>query len=435
MEIFLQIIIVLGCIFIGASYKGIGLGIWGGFGLGVLVLAFGIRPTSPPIDVMLIITAVITAASVMYSAGGVDFMVRVAEKIIRSNPKQITIIAPITTWFFAFLAGTAHIGYPLLPVIYEVAVSVGIRPEKPMAVSAVACQQAITASPVSAATAALLGLFAAKNFDISLGQILMITVPASIIGVFAASFVQIYVGKNLKDDPQLLENIRRAQTEVTIEKKALPKRAWLSALIFVLGVVFVVLTGFFPELRTVGDAKKAISMASFLQIFMFVVAAVILIVCKCKLKTAVESPIMRAGVTALIAVFGLAWLGDSFISAHKAALLAAGKDIVGEYPWVFAICLFALSVVLHSQAATVRALMPLGLALGISSGALIGMYPAVNGLFFVPTSGLLVAAIAFDRSGSTKIGRYVLNHSFMIPGFVATVTAVITGLILQQILF
>ncbi len=436
METLLQACVVLVALFIGARYKGIGLGIWGGVGLLILVLFFGVKPTSAPIDVMLILTAVVTAASVMDAAGGVAFMVKIAERIIRANPKRITLVAPFTTWFFTFLAGTAHISYPLMPVIYEVAYSAGIRPERPMTVSMVAAQQAVTASPVSAATAALLGLLAANHFDISLGQILAVTVPASLCGIFVAALVQMHIGKELADDPDFQARLQAGLVKAPEkrEDKKLPPKAWLSALIFVLGVSFVVISGFFPALRT-PTGGKPIGMATFLQIFMLAVAALILVCNKPKLNEAMSSPIMRAGITALIAVFGLAWLGDSFISAHKEVWLINFKDMISGYPWLFALFLFFMSAILASQAATVRAVMPLGLVLGLLPSSLIGMYPAVNGLFFIPSAGPLVATLSFDLSGTCKIGKYVFNHSFMLPGCIATATAVTVGLVIQTFLF
>lgn len=435
MDTLLQAAVVLAALFIGARYKGIGLGIWGGLGLLVLVLFFGVKPTSAPVDVMLILVAVVTAASVMYAAGGVDYMVRIAERIIRANPKRITLVAPFTTWFFTFLAGTAHMSYPLMPVIYEVAHSAGIRPERPMTVSMVGAQQAVTASPVSAATAALLGLLTAQHFDIGLGEILLIAAPASLVGVFVAACIQMHVGKELKDDQGYQARLKAGLIPPPTkqgERAALPKTAGLSALLFVLGVAYVVASGFFPILRTPAGGKP-LAMATFLQIFMLADAAIILAITRTKLSDAMSSPIMRAGITALIAVFGLAWLGDSFISAHKAAWIANCSELISGYPWLFAVFLFFMSAVIASQAATVRAVMPLGLALGLTPGALIGMYPSVNGLFFVPSAGPLIATMSFDLSGTCRIGKFVFNHSFMLPGCVATIVAVATGLMLERI--
>ena len=408
METILQLVVVFGAVAIGARYKGMGLGIFGGLGLLILVVGFGIKPTSAPIDVMLILLAVVTASSVMYSAGGVDWMVRVAERIIRANPKRVTFVAPLTMWFFAMLAGTGHISYPLMPVIFEVAYNNGIRPERAMTVANVASMHAITASPVSAATAAILGLYAAQGYDVNLGKVLAVTVPAALVGIFCASCVMYKKGKELKDDPEYLERLKAG---------------------------LVVLSGFFPALRTPLGAAKPISMAMFLQIFMLGIAGVILLVTKAKLNEAINSPIMKAGVTAMIAVFGVAWLGDSFIAAHKAAWLATSKDFIQAHAWLFAVFLFFMASMLASQAATIRAIMPLGLALGLPPGVLTGMLPSVNSTFFFPTSGTLIATIGFDQTGTCKIGKYVLNHSFMLPGLVMTVCAVATGLVIQSFVF
>lgn len=437
METILQLVVVFGAVAIGARYKGMGLGIFGGLGLLILVVGFGIKPTSAPIDVMLILLAVVTASSVMYSAGGVDWMVRVAERIIRANPKRVTFVAPLTMWFFAMLAGTGHISYPLMPVIFEAAYNNGIRPERAMTVANVASIHAITASPVSAATAAMLGLYAAHGYDVNLGKILAVTVPAALVGIFCASCVMYKKGKELKDDPEYLERLKAGLVNVpkTVERAALPKSAAISAWIFIIGVCIVVLSGFFPALRTPLGATKPISMAMFLQIFMLGIAGVILLVTKAKLNDAINSPIMKAGVTAMIAVFGVAWLGDSFIAAHKAAWLATSKDFIQAHAWLFAVFLFFMASMLASQAATIRAIMPLGLALGLPPGVLTGMLPSVNSTFFFPTSGTLIATIGFDQTGTCKIGKYVLNHSFMLPGLVMTVCAVATGLVIQSFVF
>jgi anaerobic C4-dicarboxylate transporter DcuA len=435
----LQFLVVLAAIWMGARYSGIGLGLWGGVGLLILMLVFGVAPTSPPVDVILIILAVIMAASVMDAAGGIDFLVRVAEKIIRANPKHVTVVAPLTTWTFTFLAGTGHIVYPLLPVIYEVAHCAGIRPERPMAVATIASQQSITASPVSAATAALIGLFAAKGYtDWGLAQILMICVPATLAGVIVAGIVSMTLGKDLADDPEYQARLKAGMVPppVAVAKRPpLASKAKVSALIFLAGVALVVAMGFFPALRTLPGADKPLGMATVLEVFMLSIAAVMLFFTKVNVDDVVKTPTCRAGIVAVIGIFGLAWLGDSFISAHKDVIIGAVGDIAKASPWTFAPVLFFVSVLLYSQAATTRALMPLGIALGIAPPNLIAMFPSVNGYFFIPTYGSLIAAINFDLSGTTKIGKYVLNHSFMIPGVVATVTAVATGLMISSFFF
>jgi anaerobic C4-dicarboxylate transporter DcuA len=457
-NIVLQFAVVLAAIWLGARSSGVGLGLWGAVGLLVLMVAFGVNPTSPPVDVMLIILAVIMAASVMDAAGGIDFLVRVAERIIRANPKYVTIVAPLTTWTFTFLAGTGHIVYPLLPVIYETAYQNGIRPERPMAVATIASQQAITASPVAAATAAMIGLFAEKGFaQWGLPEILMVCVPSTLIGVVAAAVVSMFVGKDLKDDPEYQARLKtgtvgspKAEPGIPAytaagadvvsgyrreERPPLKPTAKLSAYVFLTGVALVVLFGFFPGMRTMPGAKGPLGMPIVIEVIMMSIAAVMLLATKVNVDDVPKTATLRAGVVAVIGIFGLAWLGDSFIAAHKDVIVPAIGDWAKVAPWTFAFGLFFASVLLYSQAATTRALMPLGVALGIPPQFLIAMFPSVNGYFFIPTYGSLIAAINFDLSGTTRIGKYVLNHSFMIPGLVATSVAVVAGLALARILF
>ena len=440
LSIVLQFVVVLAAIWMGSRFSGVGLGLWGAVGLLILVVAFGVNPTSPPVDVMLIILAVIMAASVMDAAGGIDFLVRIAERIIRANPKYVTIVAPLTTWTFTFVAGTGHIVYPLLPVIYETAHRSGIRPERPMAVATIASQQAITASPVAAATAAMIGLFSEKGLtQWGLPEILMICVPATLTGVVAAAIVSMFVGKDLKDDPEYQARLKSGQipapkTEAE-EREPLKPSAKPSAFLFLIGVALVVFFGFFPEFRKLPGAKSPLAMPIVIEIVMMAVAAIMLAITRVNVDEVPKTATLRAGVVAVIGIFGLAWLGDSFIAAHKDVIVPAIGDWAKAAPWTFAFGLFFASVLLYSQAATTRALMPLGMALGIPPQFLIAMFPSVNGYFFIPTYGSLIAAINFDLSGTTKIGRYVLNHSFMIPGVIATAVAVITGLAIARMLF
>jgi anaerobic C4-dicarboxylate transporter DcuA len=439
LAIVLQFVVVLAAIWMGSRFSGVGLGLWGAVGLLILVVAFGVNPTSPPVDVMLIILAVIMAASVMDAAGGIDFLVRIAERIIRANPKYVTIVAPLTTWTFTFVAGTGHIVYPLLPVIYETAHRSGIRPERPMAVATIASQQAITASPVAAATAAMIGLFSEKGLaQWGLPEILMICVPATLTGVVAAAIVSMFIGKDLKDDPEYQARLKAGQIpapQADDDRVPLKPSAKISAYMFLCGVALVVFFGFFPQYRQLPGAKAPLAMPIVIEIIMMAVAAMMLAVTRIDVDEVPKTATLRAGVVAVIGIFGLAWLGDSFIAAHKDVIVPAIGDWAKAAPWTFAFGLFFASVLLYSQAATTRALMPLGIALGIPPQFLIAMFPSVNGYFFIPTYGSLIAAINFDLSGTTKIGKYVLNHSFMIPGNVATSVAVITGLAIARVLF
>jgi anaerobic C4-dicarboxylate transporter DcuA len=441
-KLILEFAVVLAAIFLGSRSGGVGLGLWGGAGVLVLSYGFGLPPTAPPIDVMLIILAVIMAAAVMEAAGGIDYLVGLAERIIRRNPRQITIVAPLVCYLFPFGAGTGHVFYPLLPIIYQVAYENGIRPERPMAVCTVASQQAITASPVSAAMAAMIALY--EPLGVGLPQIMLICVPATILGVIAAALIQTRVGKELKDDPEYQRRLKIGEIQpptgpqMKNEKKELPKGARLSAVMFLAGVAVIVLAGLFPGLRPLipkGNTTAPLGMADTIQIVMLSLAALMLVTTKAAAGKIPKTEVAQAGLTAVIGIFGLAWLGDTFIKGNEAVIIGAIGDITSAYPITFALGLFFASVLLFSQAATTRALMPLGISLGIAPPHLIAMWPAVNGYFFLPTYGSLIAAINFDRTGTTRIGRYVLNHSFMLPGLVATAVAVGAGLVMGGIFF
>lgn len=442
LSLILQFVVVLAAIALGARVGGIGLGLAGALGVFVLAMIFGLPPTSPPIDVMLIILAVVTAAATMEAAGGIDYLVGVAERIIRRYPRQITIVAPLVSYLFTLGAGTGHVFYPLLPVMHEVAHENGIRPERPIAVSTIASQQAITASPVSAAMAAMIALFSPAG--ITLIDIMMIAVPSTIIGVIVAALVQMRVGRELKDDPEYQRRLAAGEIEPprmegfeTIQRN-LPPTAKRSALLFLLGVAIVIIAGAFPQLRPLvpsGDTTARLGMPLTIQIVMLSIGALILLATKAPVAEVPRTRTAQAGLTAVIGIFGLAWLGDTFIKANETVLIGGLGDIAQAFPVTFALGLFFASVLLFSQAATTRTLMPLGISLGISSPALIAMWPAVNGYFFLPTYGSLIAAINFDRSGTTRIGRFILNHSFMLPGLIATFTAVGVGLLLITVFF
>jgi len=440
----LEFLVLIGALLMGARAGGVGLGLWGAVGLLVLVAGFGVGPGAIPGEVLLIVLTVIMAASAMEVAGGVDFLVRVAERIIRKNPKQVTIVAPLVTYGFTFASGTGHIVYPLLPVIYEVAHESGIRPERPMAIATIASQQAITASPVSAATAAMIGLLAPHH--IGLVQILLICVPSTLLSVLLAAFVQLRVGKELEDDPEYQRRLKadelapasKPSTGTNTTPLPLRKGAKASAWMFFIGVALVVLAGIFPELRTVSegaDKSLVISMPIAISLVMLTVAASILTVTRAPVAEVPKCQTCQSGLTAVIGILGLAWLGDTFIKANRDTIIGGLSDMATAAPWTFAIGLFAASMLLYSQAATARALMPLGLPLGIAPASLVGMFPAVNGYFFIPNYGTLIAAMQFDRSGTTRIGKYLLNHSFMLPGLITTAGSVGLGLLIARLFF
>ena len=431
----IQLAFVLIAIIIGARLCGIGLGVLGGLGLAVLTFVFGLEPTSPPIDVMLMIVAVIAAASCMQAAGGLDLMVKWAEKLLRKNPSKITILSPLVTYVFTFIAGTGHVAYSVLPVIAEVATETKIRPERPLGIAVIASQQAITASPISAATVALLSMLVGQGFNVTLFDILMISVPCTLAGVLAGAFYSLRVGKELEDDPEFKRRI--AEGEFTTQKYELKdvknqKAAGWSVIIFILATIGIILFGSIESIRPTFNGQS-LSMAYIIEILMLSAAAIILLATRTDGIKAVQGSVFSAGMQAVVAIFGIAWMGDTFIGGNMAELKGSIEQIVTEMPWLFGIALFLMSILLFSQAATVRALLPLGLALGISPYMLIALFPAVNGYFFIPNYPTVVAAINFDRTGTTHIGKYILNHSFMIPGLIATGVSVLLGLLLIQL--
>lgn len=429
----IQLLFVLVCIIVGARIGGIGLGVMGGLGVAILTFVFGLEPTAPPIDVMLMIAAVISAAGAMQAAGGLDFLVKIAEKLLRRHPQYVTILAPLVTYTFTFLAGTGHVAYSVLPVIAEVARETKIRPERPLGIAVIASQQAITASPISAATVALLGLLA--GFDITLFDILKITVPATLIGVLVGAFASMRVGKELVDDPEYQRRLASGELDNThVELNDIKNlfSAKLSVILFIAATVLIVLFGSIPSMRPTFDGRT-LGMPSLIEILMLTTAAIILLVTKTSGAKAAQGSVFSAGMQAVIAIFGVAWMGDTFINGNLAQLTGSIESIVTEMPWLFGVALFVMSILLYSQAATVRAIMPLGIALGLNPMLLIALFPAVNGYFFIPNYPTVVAAINFDRTGTTKIGKYILNHSFMMPGLVATIVAIVVGILLMQI--
>ncbi len=432
-----QLFIVLALIFIGARVGGIGLGIYGMVGVFILVFIFGLQPGKPPIDVMLIIASVITATATLQAAGGLDYLVGLAAKFLRKHPTHITYYGPLTTWLFCLVAGTAHTSYSLLPIIAEIAKNSKIRPERPMTVATISASLGITGSPMSAATAAVISTDLLGGKGIELKDILLVCIPASLIAIFVSAFVQNRVGKELEDDPEYQRRVREgiidpeaeAKVMSEIEQNPNPRAKW-SVLAFLLGVVLVVIFGSVPSLRPTYEANGVVtqlSMPETIEILMMSIAALILIVGKASVKKAVSGNIFDAGMNAMIAIFGIAWMGDTFFNGNIEFFKSHIADIVTQYPFLFSVALFIMSIMLFSQAAAVRTLFPLGIGLGIPPLALVAMFPAVNGYFFIPNYPTEVAAINFDTTGTTRIGKYVLNHSFQLSGFITTFVSIGIG--------
>ncbi|MBW4775471.1 anaerobic C4-dicarboxylate transporter family protein [Prevotella histicola] len=432
--VIIQLLIVLALIFIGARVGGIGLGIYGMIGVFILVYGFGLAPGSAPIDVMMIIVAVITAASALQASGGLEYLVGVAAKFLQKHPDHITYFGPITCWLFCVVAGTAHTSYSLMPIIAEIAQTNKIRPERPLSLSVIAASLGITCSPVSAATAALISqdLLGAKGIE--LGTVLMICIPTAFISILVAAFVENHVGKELEDDPEYkrrvaagLINPEAACEEVQKAENEHDPSAKHAVWAFLFGVALVILFGFLPQLRPEG-----VSMSQTIEMIMMSDAALILLVGKGKVGDAVNGNIFKAGMNAVVAIFGIAWMGNTFYVGNEKILDAALSSMISSTPILFAVALFLLSIMLFSQAATVTTLYPVGIALGINPLLLIAMFPACNGYFFLPNYPTEVAAIDFDRTGTTRVGKYVINHSFQIPGFITTIVSILLGVLMVQ---
>jgi len=440
--IWLELLVVLLCIFVGARLGGIGLGTVAGMGLVVLVFVFGLPPGMPPRTVLGMILTVVTAAGTMQAAGGLDCLVMVADRALRIWPAGITIVAPIVTYVFTFASGTGHIVYALLPVIAEVSRSAGVRPERPLSIATIASQQAITASPISAATVALLGLLTPAG--IHLHQILLICIPSTLLGSLLGALSVMWKGPGLKDDPIYQERLAKGLIAPTTSKVALSgaalNRARGSVAVFLLAAVLVVVLGLFPSMRprysissSAGESVEQLDMAPAIMILMLAAAGINMLLFKASPAETVKGSIMNAGMVALISIAGLGWLGSSFFEGNRQSIVTSISGVVQQHSWVFAIGLFILSILLASQAATVVTLMPVAVALGLGAPVMIATFPAVNGYFFLPTYATLLAAISFDQTGTTRIGKYILNHSFMLPGMVATISSVVIGFVLAKV--
>lgn len=435
--IVLQLLVVLAMIFIGAKVGSIGLGIYGMVGVFILVFCFGLEPGVIPVDVMLIIVSVITASAALQAAGGLDYMVQVAAKFLRRHPTHITFYAPFVTWLFCFLAGTAHTCYALLPIISEIAYKEKVRPERPLSVSTIAASLGITGSPVSAATAAILSHTMLGGAGISIKEIMIITVPASLIAIFVAAFVQNFVGKPLEEDPEYQRRVREGlieEVETEAEEKPINPRAKWAVLAFLLGVLLVVLFGSIPSMRP-HFHDEPMNMNYIIEIIMMSIAALILFVGKADVRVAVKGNVFASGMNAMVSIFGVAWMGSTFFLGNHEAIMGSIAGLFTSWPILFAIPLFLFSIMLFSQAATAKTLYPVGLALGLPPHVLLALFPAVNGYFFLPNYPTEVAAIGFDRTGTTRIGKYVINHSFQLAGFITTFVSIGVGYLLAWLIF
>ena len=440
----IELLIVLAIIFVGVRLSGPFLAFAGGIGMLIMTFGLHVKPSDPPVTVILIMIAVICAAGMMQACGGLDYLVKIAEKILRKNPKMVTVLAPIVAYIFTFMCGTGHIIYSLLPVINEISIETGVRPERPISASIISSQQAITACPISAATVSVLAFLAESQYtSVNIFTLLLVCVPATLIGTVAAALSVLKKGKELKDDPEFQRRVAAGEIE-DFAKKALEgnkkdtkfqatKEAKISVAIFLIAMVGIVLLGAVKSLVPVFADETSLPLTSVIEIFMLVAAA--LMVLLTKLATVTPQPVFRTGMFAVVLAFGLCWLVNTFIADQSSFITDNMSALTNQYPWIYIVAVFIVGAITTSQSSTTMIMVPIGIALGLPVNIIVAGWIACSSNYFIPASGQCVAAIAFDSAGTTKIGKFVLNHSYMLPGLVCTVVSVVAAIALGAVIF
>ena len=427
--LWLEIIVVLGAIYFGARLGSIGIGYAGGLGVLVLTLGLGLKLGSIPIDVILIIMSVIAAIGAMQVAGGLDYMVSIAERILRKNPKYITFLAPVVTYVMTFFAGTGHTAFSTLPVIAEVAKEQGIRPSRPLSIAVVASQVAITASPISAAVVFLSGVM--EKQGIGYLELLAILIPSSFLACMCAAFVANFLGKDLKDDPIYQDRLAKGLVKTRgATKLELKPGAKLSVGIFLISILAVVTYATLISDKVGVIKNPVVPRNEAIMLFMFAAATFISFLTKIDAAQVLNSATFKSGMSACICVLGVAWLGDTFVVNHIKEIKAFAGDLLNVYPWLLAVVLFFASTLLYSQASTAKALIPSAILLGVSPLTIVASFAAVSALFVLPTYPTLIAAVEMDDTGSTRIGKYIFNHPFVIPGTIAIALSVVFAFVI-----
>jgi anaerobic C4-dicarboxylate transporter DcuB len=442
-QFLLQLLVVLVCLFYGARKGGVALGLLGGIGLLVLVFGFGVAPGEPATSVMLTILAVVAAGATLQASGGLDVMLQVAEKVLRRNPKYVSILAPLVTCTLTILCGTGHVVYTILPIIYDVSIKNNVRPERPMAASSVSAQMGIMASPVSVGVVTLSGMLMEAGMPgfTSPLDLLKVSIPSTFLGVLAIGIFSMFRGKPLEKDERFQNFIadpeNRASVyggEATLLGKKLPGKSWAAMWIFLSAIVVVALMGAVKSLRpsfTVDGETTTMSMTLIIQMFMLVAGAIIIIVTRCDANSISKNDVFRSGMIALVAVFGISWMADSMFESHTAMVESTVGSLVISYPWAYAVMLLLVSKFVNSQAAAISAFVPVAIQAGVPFGIIVAFASAAYGYYILPTYPSDLAAIQFDRSGTTHIGKYVINHSFIIPGLLGVTVACCSGWVLS----
>ena len=441
----IQLLIVLAALYVGSRYGSLALGAISGIGLAILVLGFGMKPGTPPTDVIYIIIAAVTCAGIMQAAGGMDWLIQLAEKLLRKHPEHITFLAPLCTFFLTVLVGTGHVVYTLMPIICDISLKKGIRPERPCGVASVASQVGITCSPIAAAVASFVIISNDNGFDINNLQVIAVTIPACLCGLMAAALCSYKRGKDLDKDPAFLE--RKANPKMykymygetqSLLDQEVSKSAKLSVYIFLGALLLITLYSFFQiighDIRPV-VGNKPIGMNIIIQIVMITAAALMIIFAKAKPRHAIVGAVWQSGMVAVVAIYGIAWLADTYFGNYLPQMQDSLQGIVSKYPWAIALVFFSVSVLVNSQGAVVVAMLPLAYSLGIPGPVLLGVLPSVYGYFFIPNYPSDIATVTFDRSGTTRIGKYLLNHSFMMPGMVSVITSTIVATLITKLVY
>jgi anaerobic C4-dicarboxylate transporter DcuB len=437
----LQLLIVLGALWVGSRYGSLALGAISGIGLALLVFGFGLKPGTPPTDVIYIIVAAVTCAGIMQASGGMDWLIQIAERLLRKHPDRITFLAPLCTFFLTVLVGTGHVVYTLMPIICDIALKKGIRPERPCGVASIASQVGITCSPIAAAVVAFVSISNANDFDITIPQVLMVSIPACLCGLMAAAAASYKRGLDLDKDPVFQARLQIPEQReyiygsgATTLDKVIPVEAKRAVYIFLAALCVIVLFAAVPSLLPSWDGK-ALKMNIVIQIVMISAAALMIILCNASPKKAVAGPVWQSGMVAVVAIYGIAWLADTYFSNYLGEMQSMLTEIVKEYPWSIAFVFFLVSVLINSQGAVVVAMLPLAYSLGIEGPVLLGVLPSVYGYFFIPNYPSDIATVNFDRSGTTVIGKYLLNHSFMMPGLICVTTSTIVAYLLSMLFY
>ncbi len=437
MTLFLvQFLIVLVCIGLGGRYGGIGLGAAGGLGMAILTFGFGLPPDSPPITVISIIIAVITCVTILQAAGGLDLLVTMAEKILRKWPSAITFLGPFVAFLFTALCGTGYVAFSVYPVIAEIATDARVRPERAMSMSVIAANFGLIASPVSAVITGTLAILA--GLHVSALDILVVTVPGTLLGCLAGCLFVWKRGDELDNEPEFQRRIAEGTFKPlkTQENKDGTEsgKARKGLIIFMIGILLVVLMGSVPELRPLwndGHTIKRMDVPTTLQIIMLTTACIIMLICRIPLLSLDSGSVFKSGLVGVVAIFGLSWMMNSFFAFWSDLFLSAYHDF--QNPLLFGMLVFILSAVIYSPAATAVALFPAGIMMGYPATTLIALLPLTCGSFIIP-GGAQIGCVAFDRTGTTKIGKYVVNHSYMLPGLVTTLSSTIFCFLLADIL-